>query len=155
MPSDVLAQITAQDHDELSAIVSQILADEATLIGEVTGTKIGRSVGHATTGIFHVTGRALAQGGERAWSAVVKALGTPEHPSPGSEEDPYRELEIYRSGVFTEVCGGVRSARCYAIQPRDNLQLLWLEDFSDAPQPPWDAGQFLETARHLGQFNAY
>lgn len=155
MQNDVVAQITAQDHDELRPIVSQIVADEATPIGPVTATKIGRSAGHATAGIFHVMGVARTRSGERTWSAVVKALGAPDHLSPVSEEDPYRELEVYRSGIFADVCGGVRAARCYAIQPRDTLQLLWLEDLSGAPQPPWDSGQFPETACHLGQFNGY
>ena len=155
MPGDVAAQITAQDHDELRPIVAQILSDEATPIGEVTATKIGLSAGQATAGIFHVTGRATTPVGETEWSAVVKVLGIPELSGHGSEYDAYRELEIYRSGAFAEICGGVRAARCYAIQQINDLHFLWLEDLSDAPQPPWQFSQFLDTARHLGQFNAH
>ena len=155
MQSDIAAQIITQDHEELKPIVSQIVADEVLGIGDVTATKIGRSAGHATAGIFLVHGQAQTQAGERTWSAIVKALGEPENPSPGTDDDPFRELSVYRSGVFADLCGGMRAARYYAIQPRDNLQLLWLEDLSAAPQPPWTADQFVETARHLGQFNAH
>ena len=52
MQSDVVAQITAQDHDELKPIVCQILGEEAAPVGEVTTTKIGQSTGQATAGIF-------------------------------------------------------------------------------------------------------
>ena len=121
----------------------------------MTATKIGRSFGKATAGIFRVTGRAQTQVGDIEWSAVVKVLGVPEISTPGLDDDSYRELEVYRSAAFAEVCGGVRSARCYAIQVRDDVQLLWLEDLSDLCQPPWEAGQYLEAARHLGQFNAH
>ena len=155
MPSDVAAQITSQSQPDLKPIVGQILADEVISIGEVTATKIGRSAGTATAGVFRVTGQASTQNEDTEWSAVVKALGEPEIKREYREEDPLRELEVYRSGVFAEGCGGVRSARCYAIQTRDDLQLLWLEDLSDAPQPPWEADHFLNTARHLGQFNGH
>ena len=53
------------------------------------------------------------------------------------------------------MCGGVRAARYYALHKRNGLQLLWLEDLSDAPQPPWIRQHFIDTARHLGQFNAH
>lgn len=43
-----------------------------------------------------------------------------------------------------------RSARCYlSDSSNDQLIVLWLEDLSDAPQPPWE----LENFNHLGQFN--
>lgn len=155
MPQDLIAQITTQSHAELKSIVRQIAGADAVPIGDLTAAKIGRSAGHATAGIFLVTGRARTQSGEVIWSAVVKALGKPENRSPGMEYGALRELDVYRSEAFAEVCGGVRAAHWYAIQPRDDVQLLWLEDLSAAPQPPWETSHFLATARDLGRFNAH
>jgi hypothetical protein len=157
MSDQIIMRLRALGQGELQAVVREIVAQDVKSVGELTITKIGRSAGHATAGVFHVRGHALAQEKEIEWSAVVKALGTPENRSttgnPGY--DPYLEVEVYRSHVFDKVCGGVRGPRCYAIQQYPDLLLLWLEDLSHAPQPPWDAHHFVATARHLGQFNAY
>ena len=154
MAVDVVAQIAGLSHDDVRPVVRSILGADATPFGRLAVRKIGRSVGYATEGIVHVTGQARTLDEETSWTAVVKILGELESRARVTEDDPYRELEVYRSGAFEEVRGGVRSARCYAIQDRGAHQLLWLEDLSDAPQPPWQARHFLETARHLGRFNA-
>lgn len=155
MSEDVAAQITAQSHEDLTPIVRQILGEDATPSDDLIATKFGRSAGTATAGIFRVAGSAQTKSAERPWSAVVKALGVAEFQRTGVEDDPYRELEVYRSGVFTDLCGGVRTPYCYAIQSLENLDLLWLEDLSTAPQPPWTDDQFIAAARHFGQFNAH
>jgi hypothetical protein len=156
MTKDVVAAITNQSPADLTAIVRQILDEDATPIGDLTAIEIGRSAGTATAGIYHVTGRAETDAGEAGWSAVVKALGTPKIEAAGRQEyDAYREIEVYGSGVFADVHGGLRAAHCYAIQDRGDLLLLWMEDLSHAPQAPWQPKHFIATARNLGQFNAY
>ena len=150
MPQEIAAQITGQSPEEIRPIVSQVLGEDAILKGKVTAVKIGRSLGSATAGIFHVTGLAQTDSRETEWSAVVKALGTPENSSPGGEDDPYRELEVYRSGAFAHGCGGMRSAHSYGVQARDGVQLLWLEDLSAAPQPPWKPEHFIAVALTSG-----
>jgi hypothetical protein len=77
MQNDIMQQIIEQPRDELRAIVRQLVGEDAMPVGALTAKKIGRSVGHATMGIFRVEGRAQLQGQELPWSAVVKALGTP------------------------------------------------------------------------------
>ena len=155
MPADLAVIVMEQSQDELSAIVRQILQVDATPIGELTLRKIGRSAGSATAGIFHVAGRARTQAGESKWSAVLKVLGTPENLPTGTERDGSTEVDVYRSGVFAQLCGGIRAANCYAIQPKRDLLLLWMEDLTDAPQAPWSADHFIAAARHLGKFNAF
>ena len=130
MSTDVVAEVKSQSLDELAEIVRQILGEDATPVGEMITTKIGRSAGSGTAGIFHVAGRAKTQTGETNWSAVVKALGKPENLPSGTESDAYVEVDVYRSLAFADVCGGVRAAHCYGIQPRDEHLLLWLEDLS-------------------------
>ena len=41
------------------------------------------------------------------------------------------------------------------LRARNERQLLWLEDLSDAPQALWNAGQFTATVCNLSQFNAH
>ncbi len=135
MTTDVVAEVINQSQAELTAIVRQILGDDATPTGDLSTSDINRGHGTATAGIYRVAGRAKTSEGEAEWSAAVKALGTPATDSRGREVgDDYREVEVYRSGEFDEQHGGVRAAHCYAIQERDELLLLWLEDLSDAPR---------------------
>jgi hypothetical protein len=155
MDTDLATQIANLSEDDLRPVISGVLGRNAAPTGPLAVQKIGASGGHATAGIFHVAGQAQTATDATAWSAVVKALGVPENPSPGIEYDALREVEVYRSQAFAKLCGGVRAPRCYAIQEQEGVQLLWLEDLTSAPQPPWSAQHFLATARHLGQFNAH
>jgi hypothetical protein len=155
MTDDALNQILNLSAEDVRLIASLVLGTDATPVGSLTVTKIGRSVGQATVGIYHATGQAGTSSGEKNWSAVVKVLGAPAFPIPGMEVDPRRELAAYASGALADFRTGIRAARCYAIQEQNNLQLLWLEDLSEAPQPPWIAKYFVQAARHLGQFNGH
>ncbi len=155
METSVASQITNQSKDRLAEIARNITGQDVKVIDEISATQIGRSAGTATAGIFRVTGRVRIDYNEHAWSAVVKALGESEFYREGVEADPFREVEVYRSELFADICGGVRAARCFAIQRLQDLELLWLEDLSEAPQPPWSSEQLIESARHFGQFNAY
>jgi hypothetical protein len=155
MSNDVAGEIASLSIEELGPIASQVLDEHAIPSGPVSVKKIGRSIGDATAGIYRIVGQATTSTEERSWSAVVKALGRPEQRDAGAESMALHEVEVYRSGVFTKVCGGVRAPRCYAIQSRGGLALLWLEDLSAAPQPPWAYHHFITTARHLGRFNAH
>jgi hypothetical protein len=139
----------------LNPIASQILNADATAAKVISSRKIGRSAGGATVGVFRVMGTAESAGGEQSWSAIAKVLGPKEYPRAGVEMDAYRELAVYRTGVFAELHGGLRSAACYGAQAQDDLQILWIEDLSDAPQAPWLPQYFIEAARHLGGFNAH
>jgi Phosphotransferase enzyme family len=141
--------------ERIGPIASQILGEDAVPVGDLVVEKIGRGGGTATVGIFRVTGNARIQSGDATWSVVVKALGKPENPGPNLAADARKEAEVYRSRAFAQLCGGVRAPDCYAIHQLDDVQLLWLEDLSGAPQPPWPLPQYVATAHHLGHFNAH
>jgi hypothetical protein len=155
MPVDVADTLRKMTVEELRPIVSQVLGEDVVDVGPLSVAKIGRSAGHSTVGIFRVAGVAQTWTAEQNWSTVIKVLGAPEHPRAGIVVAPLKEVEIYRSRVFADLCGGVRAPHCYAIQPCDDMHLVWQEDLSGAPQPPWTPDEFVETARHLGQFNAH
>ena len=155
MDSKDANQIFDLPPDELRPIASQVLATEAIPFGKLSVEKIGHSAGQATVGIYRVVGQAKTAAGEQSWCAVAKVLGPPAVELPGMTIEAQREVEVYHSGVFAKLRGGIRAARCYGIQVRNDLQLMWLEDLSQEPQSSWPPEQFIETAYHLGQFNAY
>lgn len=155
MTIDVISQITNLSLAEVLPIVQRILSVEAAPRGPLTVKKIGRSFGKGTVGIYRVGGHATTAVGEQTWSAVVKVIDTEESVNANAELDPRREVAVYQSGVFAALHGGVRSAKCYAIEARKGRQFVWQEDLSEAPQAPWVAKHFIETARHLGQFNSH
>lgn len=155
MTIDVISQITNLPLADLLPIVQQILGVEAALRGTLLVKKIGRSFGRGTVGIYRVGGHAATAAGEQRWSAVVKVIEIGESANADAELDPQREVAVYQSGVFAALHGGVRSAQCYAIEVYNGRQFVWQEDLSAAPQAPWGAKHFIETARHLGQFNGH
>jgi hypothetical protein len=155
MTDDALNQILNLSAEDVRLIASLVLGTDATPVGSLTVTKIGRSVGQATVGIYHATGQAGTSSGEKNWSAVVKVLGEPAFPIPDLEGDPWREVKVYASGAFVDSHIGIRAAQCYAIQKQNDWQFLWLEDLSGAPQPPWVAAHLIRAAYHIGQFNAH
>ena len=156
MTTDLFQYLSNMPTDELRPIVDQILGTEASVVGSWSVTEVGRSAGMATAGIFRITGTASTSAGVRTWSAVVKVLGPPR--LKGREFDPtgaQRELEFYRSGAVAIQGNRVRSPRCYAIEAWNDLHLIWLEDLSAAPQPPWFPEYFIQAAQHVGQFNGH
>jgi hypothetical protein len=155
MTNDAVSQLTNLPFAEVLPIVQQILGVEATPRGPLSVQQIGRSFGRGTVGIYRVGGHATTAGGEQTWSAVVKVIDMGESANADAELDPQREVAVYQSGVFAALHGRVRSAKCYAIEVCNGRQFVWQEDLSEAPQAPWGAKHFIETARHLGQFNGH
>ena len=143
MSGDIRTLIVDQSEQNLGPVVSQIVGANIAVVRDVCATKIGRSAGTATAGIFQVSGVAQTDSGEEPWTAVVKALGVPEVQRDWVEHDGMRELDVYRSGVFARTNGGLRTPHCYGIQSLGALELLWLEDLSEAAQPPWQHDQFI------------
>jgi hypothetical protein len=109
-----------------------------------------------TIGIVKVSGIATGQGPERneqAWSTVVK-ISDPRKEARRANLD--NEAQIYRLGLFNGDEVPFRAAKCYFIgSHEDELSTLWLEDLSNAPQPPWTVEQFSVAANHIGQFNGH
>jgi len=67
---------------------------------------------------------------------------------------PRIEQLVYETRLFVGENVPLRSGRCYlSDSSNDQLIVLWLEDLSDAPQPPWQLQNSITAANHLGQFN--
>ena len=67
---------------------------------------------------------------------------------------PETEFAFYQSGLLDSRTKGLRPSRCYGWYEReDGVIWLWLEDLSDAQQPPWSPAQHFAAARDIGRFN--
>ena len=112
-----------------------------------------------TIGIVKVSGTAVAgdNGGHHEWSSVVQII---DQSVPTKIATvwlfPENEVKVYEQGLLIDDEVQLRPTRCYLAQENsDGLHILWLEDLSDAPQPPWTPDHFINAANHLGQFNGY
>lgn len=154
MATDSLSKFSQMSADDLRPILRQVLDTDADPLDGWTATEIGRSAGTSTAGIYRVTGNALSAAGERSWSAIVKVIGPPRIPDREFDwASGQRELAVYQSGLFASAQSRVRSPRCYALEPWQDLYFIWLEDLSTAPYPPWLPEYFVHTAQDVGQFN--
>jgi hypothetical protein len=67
---------------------------------------------------------------------------------------PEIEEIVYEEGYFANDGLPFRPARCYLVsKPADRLRVIWLEDLTDAEQPPFSIDQLAEMARHLGEWS--
>lgn len=94
-----------------------------------------------TIGVVKVTGTAeRPDGGAEPWSAVAKlvdfaiaTIGEVQWTRPEIEEI------VYEEGYFADDRLPFRPARCYLVsKPADRLRIIWLEDLTDAEQPPFE-----------------
>jgi hypothetical protein len=109
-----------------------------------------------TIGVVKVTGTAeRPDGGAEHWSAVAKVvdfaiatIGEVQWTRPEIEEI------VYEEGYFAGEGLPFRPARCYLVsRPADRLTVIWLEDLTDAGQPPFSVDELAEMARHLGEWS--
>ncbi len=100
-------------------------------------------------------GLGAAEGTTR-WSAVLKVVNQGGMDARNSWIDPALEARVYEMGLFLDPAVPFRAARCYGIDMRaDGRKWLWLEDLTGAPQPPWTAQQFVDTAYRIGRFTGH
>ena len=126
--------------ESLNTVARGVLEDPAvTLVGSNKPNFNEITVDHndkRTIGIFIVDGTAKSNGQERTWSAVLKLINPSETVGSGLIES---EIQVYESGVFGFDDIPFRSAKFYHSELLENgILSLWLEDLSNAPQPPWN-----------------
>ena len=145
-------------NDTYATVARNILRNsEIEVTGDTVFTEL--SVVHndqRTVGIVRVTGTAIVQGKRCNWSSVAKMIDmSQEVNDAGAWVDPLIEEKIYQLGLFGDGIAPVRPAKCYSTSSlEERYKVFFLEDLTDAPQPPWSLDQYLTAARHAGQFNA-
>lgn len=153
--------IESGDRSEMSKVVRKFLgASNAGIIGNWTATPVGKSVGTGTLGICIVRGDAETSDGQHNWSVVGKVMDLSATSEMFAFSSPAREVNVYTSGMLDTLTGTsapksrFRSAAYYGLtELTDNLVILWVEDLSHLPDPPWEDDVFATVARHMGHFN--
>lgn len=147
--------------DSFEIIARGMLDDTtASVIGQPQFDEIKSSHNDLRTiGIVRASGDALSAGAKKRWSAVAKIIDPTkddEDEDDRSDITPEIEQTVYELRLFTGEDIPIRPAKCYFTQRvEDRFQILWLEDLSRAPQPPWRLEHFVNAANHLGQFAGY
>ncbi len=112
--------------------------------------KIGQGDG---LGTWHVAGTMMTPAGEQAWSMVLKGWLCNDTPgSPSTYNWPWREAELYSSGILNDL-PGVSAPVCFSSVQRDGSVWVWLEDLTSIPQKQWTLDDYARAGRRLGQFN--
>lgn len=102
-----------------------------------------------------VAGTAQCGSASVPWAVVLKVL----RPGAGSADPTaslywQREALVYRSGVLTDLPGGLRAPRVLGAADRsDGAVWLWLEEVAETTGPAWPLERYGLAARHLGRFN--
>ena len=159
MNEQVEKLLTSTSNETFTTVARGVLGDQsATLVGKPTFTEITASHNDARTiGIVIVAGTASINAAKQKWSSVVKVIDTQaESGEAAIWVSPENEAKIYELGLFADADLSLRPAKAYSVETRDDrFSLLWLEDLSAAPQPPWMPDHLMNAAKHLGQFNGF
>lgn len=143
----------------LETVARGVLDDaSASLIGEPQFEEITTSHNDLRTiGIVKASGNAMSSGVRRTWSVVAKIID-----STRADDDTRgdvtldNEQSVYELHLFADDGVPLRPAKYFLTQyVEDDCRILWLEDLTDAPQPPWNLEHFVTAADHLGQFAGY
>jgi hypothetical protein len=87
------------------------------------------------------------------WSSVLKILD-PRIRERITGHGAVKEIEALKSGDLELIDTALRPAPVFELTDQgDESYALWMKDLSDGVQPPWTGEQFIESARHIGQFN--
>lgn len=160
--ADVIQSVKQLDQAVLLPVVRKVLSDDSAIpTSGWTARPIGGSVGVGTLGIFKLSGEAKTASERKSWSVIAKVMdlsATSEHIANAS---PMREIHAYECGLLNQIGppnsdgSGVRAAKHYGTHEIADLgKVLWVEDLSEAPPPPWDDATYLEIVRQIGRFNA-
>lgn len=163
--NDVLERVRQLDNATLEPVVRGVLGDDSASPKPGWVAKpIGGSVGLGTLGIFHISGEATTNSGITVWSVVAKVMdleAVSTQQAAFLHISPTREVLAYESGLFESISSessfdiGFRAAKHYGVTEIADLgSILWVEDLSMAPPPPWEDEIYPEIARQIGRFNA-
>ena len=85
---------------------------------------------------------------------ILKILDPPLPNNFDSGQGASKEISAIKLGDLLSINRGIRPAPIFDFTAQDDGSCwLWMRDLSDGVQPPWDGEQYIETARHVGQFN--
>lgn len=151
----ITAQIEAMPTNEIAPIAEQAMGGsvERDLSWQAQQMDV-LSVGNGTVGFWRVSGTSASGTDSTDWSAVVKVLDVEDLSSSPTFQTAQREIDALGADELRSIDTGLRPVPVFRLEQREDGNFwLWMKDLSGAPQPPWDAEQHIESARHIGQFN--
>ena len=157
MDTDVIAQqIGAVSEAELKDVLEKFLAGQSIegQLSSVVEPLAAPSMGNGTLGLWRVRGHNEPGSDSVPWSVIVKAIDPCAPVVIAGFNHTWRELEALRSGRLATPKSGLQPVPTYAIHDRpDGTAWVWMKDLSNEQMPPWTSKAFLDSARHIGQFN--
>ena len=110
--------------------------------------------GMGGTYLYRFSGMADDQEASLEWSMILKII---EHRPNEDRADPKywkREYEVYRSGIFNDLPGGLQAARCFGVTDFENESCwLWLEELHDDLGETWPVTHYRTIGQHAGHFS--
>jgi hypothetical protein len=154
--------------DTVLRVARRAIGDPRAGVREWSGRALGGGatgeVG-STGGVHRISGIALSDDREIAWSVILKILHQARIQLDADTEvrtsDPRgwaywrREADVYGSGFLGDLDGrdGLVVPRCFGSDEVDGEVAIWLEDLPDQGPPIWPLERYGLAARHLGRFN--
>jgi hypothetical protein len=146
--------------NELAPLVARVLGKAAVEVVEWRCDPLGGAGGSVFIGgkgVYRVAGTAQAEEGVQPWSMVLKIVGDANQRASNDPTARFywrREADAYQSGVLDDLPGGhLVAPRCWGVEERSSHEAwIWLEDVQ-AASDPWSMERYVQSARHLGQFN--
>jgi aminoglycoside/choline kinase family phosphotransferase len=146
------------DHSLLTPVVRRILAVDVADIESVGSEPLAvDSLSRNTVSLHRVHGSAWDGVSRHEWSAIAKAVAPPENPvhnTPAYDFYWRREALIYQSDLLHDLPAGFAVPHSYSTTDLpDGRVILWLEDIGAGyAMETWLIDDYLQVARHLGQF---
>lgn len=138
--------------DDIQIPLSRKAGTDARLTGEWKVEQFKRGVGGGL-GTWRLTGDMDTPAGPEEWSLVLKGWTCSEKSSsPSAFNWPWREADLYSSGVLNDLPAISAPACFHSVQRHDSVW-VWLEDLTTLPQDSWTLEQYGDAALLLGRFN--
>lgn len=164
MEPNTAVNLPVIDQKMLTGVVRSMHSNETLEIEKWQITQVGGGIGNpVSVGIYRVQGGAHGDGGEKAWSAILKILQSPENVGlddmGGGDDGSHwnywkREPLVYQSSILESLPEGLVAPKCYAVEELPgNVARLWLEDIQDMYNGAWTLQRYSLTARQLGRLN--
>ena len=160
LPEPPYVEPLAVDPTRLEALVQRAMdAPGAGLLTWTAEPLSYQDFGGGARSLRRVAGTArIADGASPVpWSMIAKSFRPTADglSSDGPREYAYwrREARLYASALLDDLPPGIRAPRCYGVDSRHDVDVVWLEDVHELYPDGWSLKRFGLAARHLGRFN--
>lgn len=142
--------------DDLRTSVGVMLGADVTELEAVRRTPLDYDAFFAHRELSRVEGSAIVDGERMRWSLIEKRTEGPGLAAPYLYDNGVRELDAYRSSLFSDMPPRIRAPRGYGtLLEQDGAITLWIEDVRHEGPRPLDEQAVLTAANDLGAMNGH